>query len=243
MSRPVSLATLKERSLTRADLPLTTTRVDTTPGGYLEQLIQEAAAELYELIAAELPEDYWFEEFAANLTPGDRDWALPTDHYKTIALWWVIDPATSIGPRKPLLLKDFGKEQDFERFGDSWTISSPPRFRERGSAIYFDPAPDQAYRVLLQYVPVMPVIDDTAPTPTPFEGIQGWDIWIDVYVAKILLEADRVDATHLTQELDRLTARVRRNAKRRNQTRKEKVRMTHTPRWRQGTTVSKWRRA
>jgi len=239
MSRPVTLASLVRRSLERADLPLTTDRIDLSPGGEAETLVQEAAAELYEIVVQAFGDEYFFFEGTLTVTAGDRLVALPADHYKTIHLWW-LGAGGFPGPTSPLRLERFPAEEDFLRWEDAtWTNSKPPRYRERGASVYFDPAADRTYRLIIQYVPTITVIDDTSVppliVPTPFEGVHGWEEWLITWVAKRFLEKDRVDSTYLTQELSRLTARIEKFATRRNIRAKSKVQRTHEPRWRTGT--------
>lgn len=241
MSRPVTLASLVRRSLERADLPLTTERVDQSAGGEVETLVQEAAAELYEHVVQSFGAEYFYTESTIAVTSGVRYSDLPDNHYKTIHVWWI--GMRTVGPDAPMLLDVFPEEEDFKNWTNPrWTEGDPPRYRERGQLLFYDIVPDQNYELLMQYVPVMPAIEDLVPplTPVPFEGIHGWEQWIITYVAKCLLEKDRVDASHLTQELSRLTARIEKFAPRRNIHKKQRVRRTNGRKWR-GLTVPRFR--
>lgn len=225
MARTADLSDIKNRVLWRADLPLTTTRIDTTAGGELETQIQEAAAELWESIVQHFGEDYFFGEDSATTAAGVRYITLPTDHYKTIAVWW--KPA---GASTSVLLETFPEDEEFARESTpEWSQTNMPRYRERGDRIYFEPTPDAIYRPLIQYVPVMPVIDSST---NPFPGVHGWDEWIVTKVARWCLEKDEVDATHLERELTRQTERIMRAAPRRNIHRTQHVRRTRQSRWR-----------
>ena len=233
MSRPVTLASLVRRSLERADLPLTTARIDQTAGGEIETLVQEAAAELYEHVVQTFGAEYFFDEATITVTSGMRYSALPTNHYKTIHVWWI--GIRTVGPDSPMLLDIFPEEEDFRNWTNPlWKESDLPRYRERGQFIFYDVVPDQNYELLMQYVPRIEPIEDLVPplTPVPFEGIHGWEEWVITWVAKRLLEKDRVDSTYLTQELSRLTARIERFAPRRNIHKKQRVRRTNERKWR-----------
>jgi len=225
MARTADLSDIKNRVLWRASLPLTTTRIDTAAGGELETWIQEAAAELWEIIVQHFGDDYFFKEDAGATASGVRYVALPTDHYKTIAVWWKPSGATT-----SLLLDTFPADEEFDREATPyWSSTMVPRYRERESNLYFEPTPDAVYRPVIQYVPTMPVIDSTT---NPFPGVMGWDEWIVTKCARWALEKDQVDATHLERELTRQTDRILRSAPRRNIHRKHHIRRTKQARWR-----------
>lgn len=225
MARTADLSDIKNRALWRADFPLTTTRIDTTAGGELETMIQEAAADLYEQIAQFFGEDYFFKEDGITVLAGVKYAALPADHYKTIHVWW-----TPPGETRFRMLDVFPPDEEYDREDSpQWNSSSIPRYRERGSKIYFEPTPDRDYRPIIQYVPVMDVVDSSGD---PFPGVHGWDEWIVIKVAIACQQKDQMDTAPLERELTRQFERIKTNAPKRNIHRKQHVRRTRVPRWR-----------
>jgi len=230
MARNVTLAVLKTRALERADLPLTTTRIDTSTGGELERWIQSCAAELWEMVVQHFGENYFFEEATLTTVSGQRYVALPTDHYKTSSAWW-----TPTGSTTPIKLDAFPEEEEFARAATpEWSASIIPRYRERGIQLYFEPTPDAVYSVVFQYVPIMTAVDSAS---NPFPGIHGWDDWIVTKVAMFAVQKDAADATHLERELGWQTKRVLRNAPKRDIHKKQHIRRSRVARWRSPTAV------
>lgn len=232
MARTADLSDIKNRVLWRADLPLTTTRIDTTAGGELETQIQEAAAELWEEIAQFFEEDYLFAEMSMATTAGVRYVALPSDHYKTLSVWW-----TPTGTTTPAMLETFPAAEEYERAATPyWNSTVIPRIRERTSygtpRLYLEPTPDAVYTLTIQYIRSMPVIDSGSE---PFPGVNGWDEWIVTRVAIWAVDKDDRDSSELRADLKGQTERVRRNASRRNVRAKSAVWRRHVPRWRERT--------
>lgn len=199
MTRPVTLATLKTAAMERAGLE-NSVAFDTAAGGELEDLIQQSATALYDLILSAYGEDYYVTETTLSTVAGTATVTLPSDFYRLVGLWW---PTTN-GRKLETIAWDY---VDFD--SSAWTLYAWPRYLIQGmDYVRFSPVPTTVESVRCVYVPRMPAIDDVGPPAVPFQGVNGWEEWITWDVAIKLRHKDEADvATHVL-ERDAVARRI-----------------------------------
>lgn len=217
MARSVSLATLVQEARLRADMESSSFVTDTEVG----RLVQASGTWLYDLILSAWGERYFFEQSDVTTTASQAYVSLPSDFYRLLKVGWVEGGSTD-----PLRLEPFQSDEEWSDayWGSaaSWSRTNPPRYQVRGSDyLYLDPTPSSVQTLRVQYVPIMPEIEDT--TPVPFQGVHGWDEFIVLDVAIKLRIKEESDVRDLQGERQMQIQRIEGMAPRRDVGRTHKV--------------------
>jgi len=218
MTRPVTLAALRDGARLRADMESSSFVTDAEVEGY----VQASATWLYDLILSAWGERYFFFQDDVTTTVGKSYANLPDDFYRLLKVGWVSGTATD-----PIRLEPYQDDEEWSDYwgvtGGVWSRNSPPRYQLRGNRLYLDPDPTSVETLTVQYVPIMPEIDDTGPPPVAFEGVNGWDEFIIIDVAIKLRIKEESDVRDLQTERQLQMQRIEQMAPRRDVGRTHKV--------------------
>jgi hypothetical protein len=201
-----TLTQLKARTLRRADMSDDTEFIDTSSGGELEVYIQASARELYDLIIEAYGSDYYYSSSSLNTVADSPTVDLPADFYKLLGV-----DATIGGITEPITLANFNwneRNRYLTAAGWSWW-NVRPRYRLRAGKLWFLPTPNAVYPITIHYVPRMTDIDDST---NAFDGINGWDEFIELKSAIKCLNKEESDTGSLMAELDDCTKRIKSSA-------------------------------
>lgn len=218
MASNVTLETLRSRVLWRADA-VGDANLDVSPYTLLDILINVAAKELYDEILSAFGDDYYTSTPAIvpTTTAGVGYLALPSDFYKLRGV------AANIGGKRVALERCNWNEREQYNEADSWAnYWNVPRYYDKAARLYFVPPPDGIYSIYVDYVPVCPTLAAGAPG-VPFDGINGWDEYIVLRTAIMILNREESDSSALQGELAHITQRIRQLADSRDIGRPHKV--------------------
>lgn len=208
--RSVSLASLKSSILSRADMEHiagASEFIDTTTGGELDQMINLSACMLYDIVLSEWGLDYYWNESTLTTTAGQAYIDLPADFYKLLKIGWV-ESSTSI-----VKLRPFEIDEEWLIDSGAWDQNTPPRYKLRGNdRVYLSPVPSSVISLRVQYTPVFPGVDSTHP----LQGINGWERYIIVDVARMLRIKEESETGPLDAELGMLRQHIKEMAKHRD---------------------------
>ncbi len=146
----------------------------------LDQLLNYALAELYELLIDAGGHEYY--ETVAELTtaPNVATVSLPADFFRLLSVYlnWgsrqleAMDALAHVDDRADLM--NYGV----------WARGADKAFRERGAVIEIFPTPTTQTSLELRYVPVAPVLVNELDT---FDGVDGWEKMVALKVAGEIL--------------------------------------------------------
>ena len=224
MARPVSLATLRDSARLQADMEASSFVTDVE----VEDLVQSSATRLYDIILTAWGERYFFAQTDLTTTASQAYVNLPSNFYRLLKVGWVVGSSTD-----PVRLEPFQDDAEwadsFWGSSGSWSNSNPPRYQLRADQLWLDPTPSSAETLRLQYVPIMPEIEDA--TPTPFQGVNGWDRWIVLDVAIQLKIKEESDVRALQTEREKVEGEIRNMVPRRDVGRTHRIQRRRTRRW------------
>lgn len=201
------MATLVEmRTVARqkADMEDTTFITNTELNGYINSAIKE----LYDLILTTYGDDYYLEEYNFTTSSGTEEYALPTDFYKLRGVDVQINGNTWSTLRK----YQFSERNKYQLNG-SWSLLgvSSIRYRLRANNIKFAPAPDGNLTARLWYAPKF---EDLTVDAEEFDGINGWEEYVEVDAAIQMLTKEESDTTVLERRKANLVQRILESAPR-----------------------------
>lgn len=148
---------------------------------------------------------YRFTQTDLTTTAAQAYVAAPADFKDLIKIGWV-------NGSDPIRLDKMGIENEWvPTTSGSWHWGTVvPRYDVRGQNIWLAPTPTTVETLRLQYVPVLPTIEDS--TPTPLDAFNGWEDWVINDVAAKLLAEEETDNTMVSQLRDRAGARIKEEA-------------------------------
>ena len=195
MARSYSIATLMTRARERADMDGGNTYVEEAE---LQRLVDVAYAELVDLLARH--SIHQFETSTEFVSDGTNDYAVPSDHYKTLGLDYKY-AASQYVKVEQLMFE--------ERNRYSLGINGSARgYRLVGSNIILYPTPPSGQTYKHTYIPAPADISAVA-TSTMVDGVAGWEEYIVIHVAKNLrIKEESSSVIELDNDLTKMTARI-----------------------------------
>lgn len=169
--------------------------------------IDQALAGLWEMLVDADPDRYITSPYALATTPGTYVYALPADCYKVRALWHV--RGTNDRDRvEPIPLAEAPKYMTRH----TTSIFGNERYYLRGDNVVFvsDPAGED-YELL--YIPAPRLLASDVDT---FDGIAGWENWIEYTVAMQMMDKEEADSSALFREREKIEARIKKSASNRD---------------------------
>jgi hypothetical protein len=225
MPRPVTLADLVDNARLRADMESSSFVTDSEVGGYCQQ----SATGLYDIILSAWGERYFFSQADLATVANQAYVNLPDDFYRLLKVGWVIGTGAD-----PVRMEPFQSDEEWAQLwggGSGWDQGNPPKYQPRGNLLYLNPTPTSVQSLRLQYVPIMPAINDGGLVPVPFQGVNGWDEWITLDVAIKLRIKEESDVRDLQTERAQVEQRIRSMAPRRDMERTHKIQRRRGRSW------------
>lgn len=201
MARTATLAEMRNRAYQRGGFENAIKRF---PNAEVNALVNESIADLWDQMLRARGVDGFETSTTITTSNGVSTYAIPATFYELLAV--SLDAGSGLGsfPLERFMMK--------ERPG----LAAPPIQRHGfpyfykllGSNIEVLPVPRGAYALELRYVPAAPKLTNDADT---FDGINGWEEWVTVDVARKMATKERdwelVGA--LQADLQRLAGRIR----------------------------------
>lgn len=219
MAYPVTLGTLSERVLQRANLEGRSAFIKPYE---LTDLINGSVAEwVDEVRGTTWNGTYARSLHAFNTVTNTQKYALPTDFLTLIS----VDVTVAGGA--PVISARAYQEEQRNAFRNmpvmgGWGLSQPIYYQIQGTDISFIPLPQGAYAVTVNYIPTAPVLADADDT---IDSINGWEEFIVLDAAiKCLIKAGETETLPvLGARLEQQRVRIRAMAPRRDQQFAERV--------------------
>ena len=198
MAQTATRATLRTGARQRADMEDTTFVSDAE----LNTWIEDARSELHDLLVTQY-EDFYANIDTITLVNGQENYALPTDYYKTLAMFYI-----SGGLRYELERFNLHELADYANDRVPLLASGEHLlYRIIGNEVYFEPKPADASTVEHWYVPhVTALTDDVTTLALPI--VPGWQECIEVAVAIEMKSKEEADTSYLERKLAQLRQRI-----------------------------------
>lgn len=169
----------------------------------LNDIVNERCQELYDLLISVRGQDYYSAETSITSVSGQAVYSLPDDFYQ-LHIAMVSDGVRTVG------MATF-EEQEYPQLSDMEGSGSfsyyDVRYRLKQQGIEFRPAPNTtAWSFKLRYIPRFERLVNDSDT---FDGINGWERYVEVAAAIDMVNKDESDAGPLLLELQRIEQRIR----------------------------------
>lgn len=213
MAKSVTLSYVKTAAQRRADM-LNSAFIETQE---LTDMVNSSYAELYDLLTTLYGNDYYATTSILNFVNGQQSYTLPSDFYKLLGVDLKID-ATRKAALKPFMFPERNRYQNsllpsiygFLQF----------RYRLNGNNIIFTPVPDSAREVTLWYIPVVSTLVNEGDT---FDGVNGYEEYIIIDVARKLRIKEESDVSELMADKAAMITRINDSAQNRDAGMPERV--------------------
>jgi hypothetical protein len=183
MARTVSLAKLRGLARLYADqrpggqnefIPDADLGVATT--GSVNDLINLALTELYDLLVAARGHEYYLSSSAINIVAGTASYALPATFYqdKGVILEWNAKDHEPVDDYERVLAR-----AGYANLG-IWSPWSPKAYRLVAGNLEFVPTPTSAVTGRLRFIPALAPLTNDVDT---FDGVNGWEKLVALRVA------------------------------------------------------------
>lgn len=194
MASPVTLQTLQNRVLQRANLEGATAFIATSE---LTDCINASIAEWYDIVRLSEWGGQFYRSSVTFPTVGAQS-------YYTFASIGITDFLSlisvdvAVASNMIIAARPYQEEQrnTFRQYPvGGWLYTRPVFYQLQGEGISFIPTPQSAFSITLNYVATAPVL--VAPTD-PLNSINGWDEWIVLDAAiKLLVKDGQLDVVPL----------------------------------------------
>lgn len=196
----VQLSTLRARAQARADMDNVTGFIATATWN---QWINDSCTALYDMLVNAY-EDYFTSPtpYAFSSVAGTEVYALPSGFYKSDGLD-IQDASSGLW----FDCKRY-KHQERNRFRNATAVGGAvyrPHYRVMAGSLSILPVPVDVRSFRLYFTPTMTAL--SADTDT-FDGVNGWESWVVVDVARKALQKEEADTSPLERELAELKARI-----------------------------------
>ena len=168
--------------------------------GSVNDLLNLAIAEFWDLLVAARGQDYGLSSSAIAIVAGTSGYALPADFYevKTVTLEW--------GPNDFENVDDIERDEDRSAFNNyqTWAPWSPKGYR-LASTIQFLPTPTGAVTGRLRYLPTAPILVNDSDT---VDCVNGWEKLPALRTAMELRAIEEMPYSDLERLFDREKGRI-----------------------------------
>ena len=213
MARTRSGEDLINDAYLRADLANAT---DRHPRDQVLRYVNQGGAELYDLLVEARGRAYYrATPFPITTTAATTRYALPTGFYQLISLRVAGVAGFTLDPFDP---------QDEPGLRDpSGTVGKPSNYELQPGFVELLPLHSAGTTVVCDYIPVFPDLLDTSSSV--FDGINGWEQYIEYFAAREMLfkDGEKDDAATQDQALAALARRISKLAPQRDRFRAERV--------------------
>lgn len=206
----VTLATLRQRALERADM----VNSDFIEDDELLEYINSSYAELYDILVSKFEDYYTPAPTPFSITSGNT-YNLPSDFYKLRGVDYLISGSDYV----PLRKFNFN-----ERHADStvrrFRGTSKLRYRIVGTKLYIEPAANAVGSYQIWYIPLFTPLSSESDT---VNGVNGWEEYIVVDAAIKMLNKEESDTGSLEVAKAKLLERIENMAQNRDADQPESV--------------------
>ncbi|HQP34934.1 MAG TPA: hypothetical protein PLI95_07140 [Polyangiaceae bacterium] len=192
-------------------------------------LINAYHAELRDLLIEGHGPAYFASSFTATTTSGTGYISLPTSPSTGHDLYQVlgVDVTLSSGDVISATPFDFHSRNAYAS-SSHWSRGEPIHYRIHGDKLLLLPTPDGAYTITVHYLPATPTLTLTTET---VDGVNGWERYIVVCAAIVLLQKEESDISVLMAEKASLLSRIRGLAAHRDAAYPDRVVRTRARKW------------
>lgn len=188
----------------------------------LKDIVNEQIAELWDILIEARGSEYFRKEMPLFQTVvGQTKYLLPEDYYRLTQV------AAGIGSDIRRLRRfeenDLPSLLNLETSG-TWDVYGT-WYCPVGKYLELRPTPKSAFDVRLFYLPVAPRLENDLDE---FDGINGWETWVETSAAIVMLDKEESDSSALQIKLARLEGRIRKLAPSRDEA--SPLRITDTAR-------------
>lgn len=168
----------------------------------LDELVNAHCRALYDRLVTARGHEYYAKSHTIDLVSGTATYDLPADFYElSAAMATDGSDYKDLHPWQPQQLAALLRS---ESSGNA-SLSSY-RYRLQGKQIEIRPKPSVSNHSLeLRYVPAMPALELDVDT---FDGVNGWERWVELAVAIDLLDREESETGPLQLKLAREDARI-----------------------------------
>lgn len=201
MSRTVTRAELRTAAYQRGDFETKTTRF---PSADLNAYINQSVSTFQNFLIGAWGTDPFETDYAFSTTAGVATYAAPSDIFQLIR----IELNPNNGNRRQTLTPAGRHERAWLRDGNANHGAYPLHYAYRGSNIELLPTPAAVYSMTLEYVPATALLANDSAT---LDGVNGWDEWVAVDVARKMAtkDADWALVAELRNDLKEIESRIR----------------------------------
>ena len=217
MSNTYTLAQLRTRCDQRADMEDSDFISDSEQLSY----INASYAELYDILVASF-QDYYLTSSTFTISSGNTE-TLPSDFYKLRGL------DKQIGADWYALKKfNFFNRNEYNNSLLRRRVSADVRYRIQGSTLYIEPEANANGNYKLWYIPVFTPLSAESDT---IDGLNGWEEYIVIDVARKMLAKEESSTAHLDGEKAMMLKRIEDMAAERDSGEPETITNTNTYDW------------
>lgn len=178
----------------------------------LKDIVNEQIAELWDILIEARGEEYARKEFPVFKTVvGQRQYLLPADYYRLTNV--AAGDGSLVRSLRRFEDRELGVLINIESGGGGWDIYRT-MYAVIKDKLELRPVPQTAFDVHLHYLSKAPTLIDDLDE---FDGINGWEKWVEVSSAIVMLEKEESDSSSLQMQLARVEARIRKLAPTRDQ--------------------------
>jgi len=167
----------------------------------VNDLVNLAVAEFWDLLVAARGQDYGIASSALAIVAGTSAYSLPADFYeaKSVVLEW--------GPNDHELVGDIDRVEDRPAYNNyqNWAAWAPKGYRLLAFQIEFLPTPTLAVTGRLRYVPIAPILVGDVDT---VDCVNGWEKLPALRVAMELRAIEEMPYGDLERMFDREKERI-----------------------------------
>lgn len=207
MARTVTLTTLKNRCLQRADM-VNTTFIDQTTE--LVDMINASVCELQDILIAAFGTDYYWSTYSITADGTNSRYSLNSDFYKLLGVDLIISTNDYI-TLKPYMFSERNRYKTSlaRTVYDSTNI----RYHIEANSINFIPTPAANQQFLLTYVPNAGTLSSGSDT---VDGINGWEEYVVIDVAIKMRQKEETDTSDLERAKAMMLKRIQEMAEARD---------------------------
>lgn len=213
-----TFAEIKLRARQRADMVNSTFVTD----GELGNFVNASACELYDILIDSRGENYYVLSSSFSAVAGQKDYPLPTDFLKLLAVDLVSGENQIINVRA-FQWQERNLSTTLAYSGDDANI----RYQLRGSNITLTPTPNGGAEFRLWYVPRCPALVADGDS---FDGINGWEEYIVIDAAIKMRIKEESPVQELMIEKQAIKTRIESASKARDSAEPAKVQDTSSTR-------------
>jgi hypothetical protein len=201
----VTLANLRTRAKQRADMSDSEFIEDAEWLNY----INASYAHFYDFLVGKFEDWYVQDPLSFTIADGESTYSLPSDFYKLLGVDRNISGDDYVALR-PFSFMDRNKRRSADIHRGIYPHVS---YRILGSELRFNPADQASGTYRLWYVPKY---TDLSADSDTIDGVNGWEEWIVLDVARKALMKEESDITAVVMELRDLEKRILEMAQNRN---------------------------